>query len=187
MKGIIIYKGKYGATQQYAEWLSEKFKFPALPSGDVMKEQVENYDFFILGSSVYIGKLQLANWMKENLEILNGKKIFFFLVSATPPTEKKKLNQYIETGIPPELKNEIEIFFLRGKLEMKKLSWKDRFLLRMGAWLTKDPIAKKKMVTDFNEVKRQSLGPFIEMIEKFISADRSTKSQSRIPDLSVHF
>ena len=28
MKGIIIYKGKYGATAQYAQWLGEELNFP---------------------------------------------------------------------------------------------------------------------------------------------------------------
>ena len=187
MKGLIVYKGKHGATQQYAEWLSEKFKFPAVPSGDVMKEQLENYDLFILGSSVYIGRLQLASWIKENLDILYGKKIFFFLVSATPPNELKKLHQYTETGIPVELKNGIDFFYLPGKLEMKKLSWKDRFMLRMGARFTKDPLAKKKMVTDYNEVKKENLNSLIEKIEQFIHVIRPNGPKPVIPDLSIHF
>lgn len=29
MKGIILYKSKYGATEKYARWLSEETGFPA--------------------------------------------------------------------------------------------------------------------------------------------------------------
>ena len=30
MKGIIIYKSKYGATKKYAEWISEATGFPCV-------------------------------------------------------------------------------------------------------------------------------------------------------------
>ena len=52
-------------------------------------------------------------------------------------------------------------------MKMKNLSWWDRFLLKMGARLTKDPVEKKKMLTDFNEVKKENIEPLIESVRKF--------------------
>jgi hypothetical protein len=38
---------------------------------------------------------------------------------------------------------------------MRNLSAWDRFVLKMGARLTKDPAEKKAMLTDFNNVKKR--------------------------------
>jgi menaquinone-dependent protoporphyrinogen IX oxidase len=187
MKGIIIYKGKYGATRQYADWLSEEFKLPAVPADDIMKEQLEDYDFFILGSSVYIGKLQLASWIKENIQSLTGKKIFFFLVSATPPAETTKLNEYINSGVPDQVRNNMEVYYLHGKMKIKELSWKDRFILHMGALLVKDPVAKKKMLTDFNEVKKGNLNLFIKDLETYLSSIQKKLPSKAMASLPAYF
>jgi menaquinone-dependent protoporphyrinogen IX oxidase len=187
MKGIIIYKGKYGATRQYAEWLSEKFKLFAAPADDIMNEQLEDYDFFILGCSVYVGKLQLSAWLTENLQLLAGKKIFFFLVSGTPPGEVEKLNKYIQSGVPDQIRNNSEIYFLHGKMKMKELSLKDRFILRLGAMLLKDPVAKNKMLTDFNEVKMENLNPLINNLEFYISSIQKKNNSKEIAVLAEYF
>ena len=114
MKGIIIYKGRYGATKQYAEWLGEELKIPAF-SAENIKEEISDYDFLIIGSSVYIGKLEIRNWLKRNLQSISKKKIFFFQVSATPPDETEKLESYLESAISKEMRQKMEICFLPGK------------------------------------------------------------------------
>ena len=167
MKGIIIYKGRYGATKQYAEWLGEELKIPAF-SAENVKEEISDYDFLIIGSSVYIGKLEIRNWLKRNLQSISKKKIFFFQVSATPPDETEKLESYLESAISKEMRQKMEICFLPGKFDIKSMSWMDRFLLRMGARLTKDPVAKKEMLTEYNHVRKENLANLIEKVKLFL-------------------
>ena len=100
MKGIIIYKGKYGATAQYAQWLGEELNLPVLSSENSDQVNLREYDLFIIGTSVYIGKLQIAPWLRDNLPFIRNKKIILFLVAGTPPDEKEKLESYIKSGIP---------------------------------------------------------------------------------------
>jgi hypothetical protein len=52
-------------------------------------------------------------------------------------------------------------------MKIKNLSFWDRFMLKMGAKLTKDPIEKKRMLTDFNAVKKENIEPLIESVRKF--------------------
>lgn len=167
MKGIIIYKGRYGATQQYAGWLGAALKLEVWPAGRVDKDSLTGYDYFLIGSSVYIGKLEIKKWLAKNQSYLRAKKIFFFQVAGTPPEEKEKRQVYNESGIPKEIKVNCEFYFLPGRMVMQKLSWKDRFMLKMGARLTKNHAEKKTMLTDYDHVTKEKLNGLIESVEKY--------------------
>lgn len=168
MKGIIVYKGRYGATKQYAEWLAEELNIPAFSAEKAPKE-VSDYGYLIIGSSVYVGKLEIRNWLKKNIGCVGYSKIFFYQVSGTPIQETDKLESYLRSGIPKEMRKRIEVFFLPGKLDIKKLSWIDRFLLRTGARLSKGPAEKKEMLTDYNHVKKENLSDMIKNVKKLSS------------------
>ena len=123
MKGIVIYKGKYGATGQYAQWLGEALRFPVLTPDQADEKKLLEPGTVIIGTSVYIGKLQISQWLKMNEHVLQNKKLFFFLVAGTPAHEKEKLDSYIRSGVPASLQNKLSIFFLPGRLIISGLSW----------------------------------------------------------------
>ncbi len=166
MKGVIIYKGRYGATAQYANWLATRLDLEA-SSAEGKAPDPSGFDYLILGSSVYIGKLELTKWIRHHLDILYQKKVFFFLVSGTPAGEVEKLKSYLRSGIPDDLRSSMEVFYLPGKLEIKKLSWWDRFMLRMGARLAKEPGVKQTMLTDYNHLKPENLQPLVDSVKAF--------------------
>lgn len=167
MRGVIIFKGRYGATQQYAGWLGAALKLEVWPAGKVKKDSLGGYDYFLIGSSVYIGKLEIKKWLAKNLSCLKAKKIFFFQVAGTPPEEKEKRQAYNESCIPKEITTHCEFYFLPGRMIMQKLSWKDRFMLKMGARLTKNQTEKKAMLTDYDDVIKENLNGLIEAVEKY--------------------
>ena len=74
MNSLVIYKSKYGATSQYAEWIAADLNLRALESEEVSNVELEDHDTLIIGSSVYIGKLLISKWLKNNLSILMEKK-----------------------------------------------------------------------------------------------------------------
>ena len=174
MKGLIVYKGKYGATQQYAQWLGEELNLPVAASDKIDGNDLLNYNFLVIGSSVYIGKLQISKWLKTNLASLKGKKIFFFQVAATPPDQKEKLETYIRSSVPEEIRNQSEFYFYPGKMIFNDLSWTDRFMLEMGARLTKDPAEKKGMLTDFNNVKKENIAVLASEVKNFCSSNKQS-------------
>src|SRR5664279_520789 len=133
MEGVVIYKSKYGATEQYAHWIGAALKLPVIEAGEFVNSELTKYDFVILGSSVYIGKLFMKKWLKKNLPILLNKKVFLFVVSGTSPDQKAKLDGYIASSLPREAINRTDIHFLPGRLEIRRLSWFDRIIVRMGA------------------------------------------------------
>jgi menaquinone-dependent protoporphyrinogen IX oxidase len=165
MKGVIIYSGKYGATRQYAEWLREELKF-AIVDPDNCENELESSNLVILGSSVYIGKLQLKSWLNTYCDLLKGKKLILFIVCGTPAHEKAKLDSYVRSSVPPGIRKECQVYFLPGRLIRQKLSLKDKFMLWMGAKLSRDPNVEKAMLTDYDSVKRENLYDLIKNVKQ---------------------
>lgn len=164
MKGLVIYKGKYGATKQYAMWIGQELRLPVASADRFPVDELPKYDYFILGSSVYIGKLEIRNWLKKNFDLLQNKKIFFFQVAASPTEQIEKRESYNIVSLPTAILEKIRFYYLPGRMIMRNLSAWDRFMLRMGARLTKDPMEKKTMLTDFDHVKRENILPVIDAI-----------------------
>ena len=166
MKGAIIYKGKYGATRQYAEWLAEELNFPLFAADNIDKELLSLYDLIILGSSVYIGKLQLKKWLNENKAVLEHKKIFLFQVAGSPPEEVNKRMQFNRDSVPASLIDKCEYFYLPGRLIIENLSSWDRFMLKMGSRFAKTPEEKNAMRINYDQVRKDNLIPLIETVRK---------------------
>jgi len=164
MKGLVIYKGKYGATKQYAMWIGQELRLPVASADRFPVDELLNYDYFILGSSVYIGKLEIKDWLKKNFYILQNKMIFFFQVAASPVEQIEKRQSYNKASLPPSILKNIEFYYLPGRMIIRNLSRWDRFMLKMGAKLAKDPVEKKAMLTDFDHVKKENILPLIEAI-----------------------
>ena len=181
MKGIIIYKVKYGATKQYAEWLGTALGLRVIPANGISGPVLREYDYLLLGTSVYIGRLQVKKWLAKNVPFLAGRKVFFFQVAGTPPEVKEKRQLYNDDGVPKELAGNFEYYFLPGRLIMENLSWKDRWMLKMGAWLTKDPVEKKTMMTNHDDVKKENLAEIIAGVNAF---RQSLQEMARV-DLQV--
>jgi menaquinone-dependent protoporphyrinogen IX oxidase len=167
MKGIIVYKGKYGATYQYAQSLASTLQLPVILSDNVHGEDLTAYDYIILGSSVYVGKIQLRSWLKKNISFIQDKKLFFFVVCATPTDDKQKLEHISRENIPMEVRNRADVFFLRGRMIKKNLSMKDRFLLKMGSMFAKNPDDKKNMLQDFDAVKIENIVPLVAAVNAY--------------------
>lgn len=163
MKGMIIYKGKYGATHQYAIWLGTELELPIAQAGTETEEQLADADYVIMGASVYMGKLQMKRWIRENLTFLSTKKLFLFVVSGTPLDEMNRLQGYVKDNVPEELRNRVQCFFFPGKLEFNKLSLRDKMLLKIGAWLSKGSEKDKVQLADYNKVNRLNIAGLVEV------------------------
>ena len=168
MKGIIIYQGKYGATKQYALWSGKALDLPVMSSKNIKGPHLKHYDFIVIGTSVYIGRLQIRKWLKKNFAFIMDKKIFLFQVAGTPPSETEKRQAYNLSGIPKEIMSNCEFYFLPGRMSMQKLSWLDRFMLKMGARLAKDPADRKTMLTDYDNVKKEHLTGMLTGIKAYL-------------------
>lgn len=159
--GVVLYESRYGAAQQYAQWIGEALNIPAKRSSEISPWELAAYDYVIAGASIYMGKTLISDWLREYEVNLRGKKVLLFIVGAAPATETDKTNRYFTDNIPASLLTTGNCFYFQGQLQYNKLSLKDKFFLKMGAWLAKKPEDKKAMLTDFNAVTRSTIFPLL--------------------------
>ncbi|MBN8877861.1 MAG: hypothetical protein J0I32_09975 [Sphingobacteriales bacterium] len=167
MKSLIVYQGRYGATQQYAEWLHQKFALNLLTATACGEEQLKDTELVVMGSSVYIGKLEISNWVKQHSATLRGKKLVLFVVSGTPKDQTEKLRQYVRSSLPDFIAEKCDVYYLDGRLVYNKLLRKDRFMLRMGA-LFAGKVNGHKMLAGYDGVKEENLADLYQHLEEML-------------------
>jgi menaquinone-dependent protoporphyrinogen IX oxidase len=165
MNGIVIYQSRYGAAKQYAEWIAEALNLPAQSTDQINKARLATCDYVIAGSSIYIGKILIKDWLAKNSNLLQGKKIFFFIVGGAPTTEKEKTEKYFTDNISTELLDNSRHFYLQGKTIFKQLNLSDKILLRIGAMFAKGA-DKKEMLTDLDALRKENLEALLTEVKK---------------------
>ena len=139
MNGIILYQSKYGATQKYAQWLSERTGFPCVETKRARLSDVREYDTIILGGGIYASGIAGLSFLKKNIKDLQGKKILVFCVGASP-YEEKAYREIVDRNMKDGL-SDIPCFYCRGAWDMEAMSIVDRNLcsLLRKAVAKKDP------------------------------------------------
>jgi menaquinone-dependent protoporphyrinogen IX oxidase len=170
MKGIVIYRGKYGATTQYATWLGETLEMPVHEIERLSIDDLAAYEYLIIGSPVYIGRMLIKDWLQKNADFLSHKKVLFFVVCGSAGDQQKQ-ESIIRQNIPIQLTGSSEIYFLPGRVELSKLSWFDRLLIKVGAFLEKDPHKKQMMLRGYDAVRREYTYPLIKSILNYSKAE----------------
>jgi len=165
MKGLLLYKGKYGATRQYANWIGEELLWPVSTTEQLTGDELENAEVIVIGSSVYAGRLLLHGWLKQHADQLINKKLLLFIVCATPADKTDILNQIAKQNIPQVLREQCTVFFIRGRVVIKDLSWGDRLMLKMASLGAKDPIEKRAMVQGFDAVNKENIIPLVNAVK----------------------
>ena len=164
MKGAIFFSGKYGSTEQYANWIGEAIGFPVFDIKDP-KADPSKYDYLILGSSIRYFRLSIRNWVKENYSKLEGRSRILFSVSGAGPSEK--LNRWVAKSLPSALLSQMEHVALRGRLDHSKVSWWVRQMLWMGSLFNPDPDARKDERQGFDYVEKESIEPIVQLARQF--------------------
>lgn len=165
LRTVIVFKGKYGATAQYAAWLGQILDAPVFDRADISNDTLNQYDVVIAGGSVYVGKIQIAKWMNSNRDLLRNKHLFLFIVCASADGNDQEHVKILSKNISTQLLEKLTTVFLKGRLIKAKLSVIDNLILRAGASLQKTAEAKKRMLSDFDEVKKENLGDLVKAVK----------------------
>jgi len=167
-KGVIIYESKYGATEQYADWLSDAIQCAAVRPEKLSPARLAQYDLLILGTPVYMGKLRISKWLKQNLGAFGKKQVLLFIVCGTSDAEPHEQSRIIHDNLPPDFIARSKIFFLPGRCLTEKTSIQDRLLLALGSLVQKDPQVKSAMRFGFNKMDKNSLEPLIGLGNEYL-------------------
>lgn len=84
MKGIVLYRSKYGAAKQYAAWLEEATGFDCAEVRNAGIEALKRYDVIILAGGIYASGISVIPFLRKHIDELGKKKIAVFCVGASP-------------------------------------------------------------------------------------------------------
>jgi len=129
MKGIILYKSKYGATKKYVDWLSESTGFTCLETDKADIGMVSGYDVIVLGGGIYASGVAVLSFFKKNIVKLKDKKLIVFCCGASP-FDKDAFEEIVRRNMKDELEG-IPCFYCRGAWDEDRMSFRDRTLCRL--------------------------------------------------------
>ena len=167
MNGAIFFSGQYGSTAQYASWIGEATGLPVFDIKDASADP-SGYDFLILGSSVIIYKLTIRKWVEAHLASIENKPVILFTVSGAGGGEK--LDGWIADSLPEKLISRMQHVALGGRLDLKEMSWWIRLILRIGAWKSDDPEAKKMELGGFDLMDKSGIEPILRLVQQYTNA-----------------
>lgn len=164
MNGAIFFSGKYGSTEQYANWISEATGLPVFDIKDSNADP-SKYAYLILGSSILYFRLSIRKWIKANRSKLENRAKILFSVSGAGPSDK--LERWVSASLPEDLASQMEHVALAGRLDHSKVGWGVKIMLWMGSLFNPDPEARKDERYGFDYVDRDSIAPIISLVKQF--------------------
>lgn len=126
--GVIVYKSRYGTTQQYAEWIKKELRVPKIDPERLDGQVLAACDFVVIGTPVYQGEMLIRDWLWFNQPGLSAKRLFVFIV-CLHFTDADKRQQMIADNIPGSLLASCAFYFLPGRVNVEALSPEDARLM----------------------------------------------------------
>ncbi|MBS1519501.1 MAG: hypothetical protein JST50_00785 [Bacteroidetes bacterium] len=171
MKAAVIYKGKYGSTAQYAKWIAEALYLSVLDIDKEVADHLGEYDLLIIGSPVYFGNLLLKHWLSKNKNLLLKRSIKLFVVCGSAGNQQAQDN-IIRQNLHVDLAKSCEVHFLPGRVDMSKLSWFDRLMIKAAALMQKDRQKRYMMMRGYDAVKREHVNPLIKSALHYANTEK---------------
>jgi len=171
-KVLIMYFSKYGSTKKYAEWLASDLSGDLFAIKTVRQNILANYDIIILGSALYAGCIKGIDILLKNYEILKGKKLVIFTCGLSDYSKIENINdvkERIEKIIPENIRKNIKIYYLRGGINYKRLSFKHKIMMRLvrNMLMRKEP----EKLTEGNKDFLETYGKTLDFMDKNSIAD----------------
>ena len=88
---VVIYKSKYGATQQYARWIAEDLNCDLIRQEDFKGKMFEQYDNIIYAGGLQDGGIKGFELIRKNRWRLDGKKVVGFVVGLSVDSKENRM------------------------------------------------------------------------------------------------
>jgi len=137
---LILYRSKYGSTQEYVKVLSEKIEGDYdVSDAQHFSGRLKDYDVIILASSTYMGKILILDFIRENEKILKSRKTYLFIIGLVP--EDNDASKQSFDMIPESVRrNLIGYRKLPGRINVSVLNFFERMILKMTKAKTDDKV-----------------------------------------------
>ena len=122
----VIYKSKYGATKQYAEWIAAAVNATLWEASTVKPAQWASFDAVIYGGALYAGKIAGAELIAEK----SCSPLAVFTVGLANP-KTKDYSAILNQNFTQEFLAKTMVFHLRGSIDYGKLGFVHRGMMAM--------------------------------------------------------
>ncbi len=144
LKILILYRTKYGSTEQYARWIAEEVQADLVKIKDFDTALFDQYSAIIIGSPTYMGKIQIKDFLEKNWNTLKAKPVFLFNTGLFPGDSPESKKSY--EMIPAHIRDHIEYIKLPGKIDMKKLKFTEKMIAKMVKTDNPEIVSKDQIV-----------------------------------------
>ena len=127
-KTLLIYESKYGTTEKIARYLQMVLGPAKYCRTGEFKDLYKDFDFVVIGSPVYSGKLepQICQFVENNLDWLKEKPVALFCTCLNPSDGNENLNDLAKT-----IGKVVDKNVLGGILKQSTLNEEDKKALRL--------------------------------------------------------
>ncbi len=171
MKTYVIYNGKTGFTESYANWIAEDLKGAAVPFKDSAKTAITADDLVIFGGRVHVGRVENLGKILERF----GKsgKLIVFGVGATPAEAADAVGSIWKNSLGDSI-DVIPHFYMPGGLNYEKMGFLDRKIMKMVAKAVsseknKDDLREgfSNAITSSHDISsKEYIKPLIELVKE---------------------
>jgi len=169
LNGVVVFKSRYGATQQYAEWIREELRIPLIDPERLDDRVVAVCDFVVIGTPVYRGKMLIADWLAQNQQRLRGRRLFLFIV-CTHFEDREQQMRMLRDNIPDGMLASFDAWFLAGRVIVGDLSETDVLYLNLADLTAEERVKKDNATRTGDLVREGNILPLVEKVRSF--ADR---------------
>jgi len=168
MKGLVVYKSKYGSTKQYAHWIAEGLGIDCINVDLATEKMLEDYEFIVVGGSIYMGKMKIAEWLTNHWEFLKHKKVYFFSVGDMQASETEKVKNVWSLNFSSEILSAIKCKHLSGRSCFRELNLLDKFLIFFASMRVKDKKIRARMLGESDHMSKESALSYVAEIKSAI-------------------
>jgi len=144
-KSLILYKSNKGMTKKLAYLLNDKITSSEVFDLDDFNGEIDVYDNIIIGSPIYIGKInkKVKKYINENLKKLMKKNVYCFFSGMNFKEEEN----VIKLNFDPILQEKFEFGYLGGSYQFDKMNFIQRLIVKKiaGESESKENILEEKV------------------------------------------
>lgn len=139
-KTAVVYKSKYGYTQQYAKWLAAALEADLFELKSNTCPALQGYSTIIFGGGLYAGGIGGMPVFCEIFREHNGASFILFTTGVSSTDNPDMFTAIINRNLTPEMHAKVKVFHMRGGIDYKKLG----LLHRVMMWMMMRMLISKK-------------------------------------------
>lgn len=127
---VVIYKGKYGSTEQYARWIAEALSCDMVEADRFAARDFAKYDNIIFGGALQAGGIKGFDLIRKNRRRLAEKKVVVFVVGLNVDNKESRM-QVREINFDKSALKGLTAYYCMGAFDPSAVKGVDRGIINL--------------------------------------------------------